>query len=105
MRGPVVMTAMKRPHDPDDPRDPGAVDELLAVWDLESPDPVDFLEDEPARRLGCVRHSSTSRDDWRLQRVRLIEEAGPGQELVREVERWCYGDALDQSEEAALHGE
>ncbi len=76
---------------PDDPRDPDAVDNLLAALDLEHPDPVDIFEDELPRRLGCVRHPSTSRGDWRLQRVRLIEAAEPSEDLVAEVERWCEG--------------
>ena len=76
---------------PNDPRDPDAVADLLAALDREYPDPVDVFEDELARRLGCVRHPSTSREDWRLQRVRLIEAVGPSEELVGEVERWCEG--------------
>ena len=76
---------------PDDPRDPGAVEELLAALDREHPDPVDLFEDELARRLGCVRHPSCSREDWRGQRVKLIEAAEPSEELVGEVERWCEG--------------
>ncbi len=58
---------MKQPHDP---RDPAAVDDLLAALDLEHPDPVDVFEDELARRLGCVRGPGCSYEDWRGQRVR-----------------------------------
>lgn len=68
---------------PNDPSD-SAVEELLTAWDLDHPDPVDTFEDELARRLGLVRHPSTSREDWRGQRVRLIEAAEPNEELVAE---------------------
>lgn len=85
---------MKRPHDPDEAIPTGAVDNLLAALDREHPDPVDTFEDELARRLGCVRHPSGSYEDWRRQRVRLIEAAGPGEELVAEVAQWCQ-EGLD----------
>ncbi len=74
---------------PPDGPNPDAVGDLPATLDREHPDPVDLFEDELARRLGCVRHPSTSREDWRLQRVRLIEAAGPSEDLVAGVERWC----------------
>jgi len=58
-----------------------AVDELMESLDREYPDPVDVFEDELARRLGSVRHPSCSYDDWRRQRVRMIETAEPSEEL------------------------
>ena len=73
---------MKNPHDPSDIDLTAAVEELMDALDREYPDPVDVFEDELARRLGCVPHPSCSYEDWRRQRVRLIEAAEPGEELA-----------------------
>ncbi len=36
---------------------------------------VDLFEDELAARIGFVRHPSCPLDEWRRQRVRLIDAA------------------------------
>jgi len=83
---------MRTPYNLHDTALTDAVEDLLAALDRDYPDPADLFEDELARRLGCVRHPSCLYEDWRRQRVRLIEAAEPGEELCREVERWCEGD-------------
>ncbi len=52
-----------------------AVDELLRTLEAEFPDPVDVFEDALVARLGLVRHPSCPLDQWRRQRVRLIDAA------------------------------
>ena len=59
------------------------VEELLQAWGIEFPDPVDVFEDELAARLGLVRHPSCSLEDWRTQRVRLIDAAEDASLLPR----------------------
>ena len=52
-----------------------AVEELLKALEAEFPEPVDVYENELAGRLGLVRHPSCPLEEWRRQRVRLIDTA------------------------------
>ncbi len=47
---------------------------LLALYDEQYPDPVDQFEDLLCEMLGVYRHPATSLVEWRVQRVRAIEE-------------------------------
>lgn len=49
------------------------VDELLALWVEEQPEPVDVFEDGLMARLGLHRHPATPLGAWRRLRVATLD--------------------------------
>ena len=80
---------MSGPNDPEVPGREEVIDDLLAAWERESPDPVALFEDELARRLGLVQHPHCSQPSWRRQRVRVIEAAEISEKFFKEVGELC----------------
>ncbi len=52
-----------------------AVDQLHKVLMERYPDPVDVYEDELAKKLGFSRQPGMPLEEWREERVRVIDRA------------------------------
>ena len=85
----TLSQSMSRPNDPNVPGREDVIEDLLEAWEREFPDPVDFFEDELARRLGLVRHPHCSPASWQRHRVRLIDAAEISEDLIDQVGELC----------------